>query len=50
VAKGCGRIEWSVLDWNEQAIRFYESLGAAPQQEWITYRLTAEAMAMLTDS
>jgi len=50
VARGCGRFEWSVLDWNEPAIRFYESLGAKPQDEWITYRLTAEAMVILADS
>lgn len=36
---GCGRFEWSVLDWNEPAIKFYQSLGAAPQDEWIRYRM-----------
>ncbi|MDO9322584.1 MAG: GNAT family N-acetyltransferase [Pseudomonas sp.] len=36
---GCGRFEWSVLDWNEPAIKFYKSLGAAPQDEWIRYRM-----------
>ena len=40
VELGCGRLEWSVLDWNEPAIRLYESIGAKPQSEWITYRLT----------
>ncbi len=36
---GCGRLEWSVLDWNEAAIKFYQSLGAAPQDEWVRYRM-----------
>ncbi|MDD1015451.1 GNAT family N-acetyltransferase [Pseudomonas rubra] len=36
---GCGRLEWSVLDWNEPAIEFYKSLGALPQDEWVRYRL-----------
>lgn len=45
VAEGCGRFEWNVLDWNEPAIRFYESFGARPQSEWVGYRLTGEALA-----
>ncbi len=44
VAKGCGRFEWSVLDWNTAAREFYESLGARPQEEWIIYRLTGQAL------
>ena len=44
---GCGRFEWSVLDWNEPAIRFYESLGAKPQREWIRYRLDQEQIESL---
>lgn len=44
VALGCGRMEWSVLDWNTPAIDFYESIGARPQEEWTTYRLTGEAL------
>lgn len=44
VALGCGRFEWSVLDWNTPAIDFYESFGACPQSEWITYRLTGQAL------
>lgn len=44
VANGCGRLEWSVLDWNEPAIGFYESLGAEPQNEWIRYRLDGERL------
>lgn len=44
VARGCGRFEWSVLDWNEPAIAFYESIGAKPQNEWIGYRLAGDAL------
>ncbi|MBU3059833.1 GNAT family N-acetyltransferase [Pseudomonas indica] len=40
----CGRLEWSVLDWNEPAIGFYDSIGAQPQKEWIRYRLDGEAL------
>jgi len=45
--RGCGRFEWSVLDWNEPAIRFYEALGAAPQSEWVRYRMAGEPLARL---
>ena len=41
------RIDWSVLEWNETAIRFYASLGAAPMDEWTGYRLTGTALAAL---
>ncbi|MFP6860236.1 GNAT family N-acetyltransferase [Pseudomonas sp.] len=44
VAKGCGRFEWAVLDWNQPAIDFYQSFGARPQDEWTTYRLTGQAL------
>lgn len=44
VARGCGRFEWSVLDWNQPAIDFYESFGARPQDAWTTYRLTGDAL------
>lgn len=44
VERGCGRFEWNVLDWNEPAIRFYESLGAKAQSEWVGYRLDGEAL------
>ena len=47
VAEGCGRFEWSVLDWNQPAIDFYESVGAKPQSEWVGYRLTGEALQAL---
>ena len=42
--RGCGRIEWSVLDWNEPSIAFYDSLGALPKHEWLLYRLTGAPM------
>jgi GNAT superfamily N-acetyltransferase len=47
VARGCGRVEWAVLDWNEPSIRFYRSLGAAPNDGWIVYRLTPPALQTL---
>lgn len=45
--RGCGRMEWAVLDWNEPAIRFYKRLGAVPLDEWTRYRLTGEALEKL---
>ena len=50
VEQGCGRFEWSVLDWNAPAIEFYESLGARPQSEWVRYRLEGEALLALARS
>lgn len=44
VAQGCGRFEWSVLDWNTPAIDFYRAAGALPQDEWTVYRLQGEAL------
>lgn len=44
VSRGCGRFEWSVLDWNEPAIRFYESLGASILHEWKLARVTGPAL------
>ncbi|MGO2128128.1 MAG: GNAT family N-acetyltransferase [Pseudoalteromonas prydzensis] len=44
LAKDCGRFEWVVLDWNQPAIDFYNSMGAEPQNEWIIYRLTGQAL------
>ena len=49
-ANDCGRFEWSVLDWNEPAIKFYESLGATAQAEWVRYRLDEEQIARLANS
>ena len=45
--RGCGRLEWSVLDWNEPSIQFYRSLGAAAKDEWTIYRVTGEALERL---
>jgi len=45
--RGCGRMEWSVLDWNEPSIQFYKSLGAVPMDEWTMYRMTENAIAKL---
>ena len=47
VERGCGRLEWSVLDWNTDAIQFYESLGARAMDEWTVYRVTGPALAQL---
>jgi GNAT superfamily N-acetyltransferase len=47
VERGCGRLEWSVLDWNRDAIAFYERLGARPNSEWTVYRLTGQALRSL---
>jgi GNAT superfamily N-acetyltransferase len=47
VERGCGRVEWAVLDWNAPAIRFYDSLGARPNDDWTIYRLTGEPLAAL---
>ncbi|CAM3795098.1 MULTISPECIES: GNAT family N-acetyltransferase [Pseudoalteromonas] len=44
LVKDCGRFEWVVLDWNQPAIDFYNSMGALPQNEWIIYRLTGQAL------
>ena len=43
--RGCGRMEWSVLDWNQPAIDFYRSLGTELKTEWTTCRLTGDALA-----
>lgn len=50
VERDCGRLEWSVLDWNETAIRFYESLGSVRMTDWTVCRLTGEALQSLADS
>ena len=44
VQRRCGRLEWSVLDWNQPAIDFYQSIGALPQSEWVRYRLDGDAL------
>jgi GNAT superfamily N-acetyltransferase len=45
--RGCGRLEWAVLTWNQEAIRFYERLGARPNSEWTVYRVFGEALQAL---
>jgi len=50
VTRGCTRFEWSVLDWNEPAIRFYRSLGAVPMDEWTVNRVTGDALVKLANS
>jgi GNAT superfamily N-acetyltransferase len=47
VERGCGRLEWAVLDWNREAIGFYERLGARPNSEWTVYRLSGESLSAL---
>jgi GNAT superfamily N-acetyltransferase len=48
--RGCGRMEWAVLDWNEPAIKFYGKLGANPMHEWTVFRLTGDEIAKLADA
>jgi GNAT superfamily N-acetyltransferase len=47
VSRRCGRMEWSVLDWNQPSIDFYRSLGAVPMDDWTMYRLTGEPLEAL---
>lgn len=47
VERGCGRVEWSCLNWNRPSIDFYLSLGAVPMEDWTTYRLTGETLGAL---
>ena len=49
-ARGCGRFEWRVLDWNEPSIKFYESLGASVMKEWLLVRMTEPGIAHLAGS
>ena len=50
LSKNCGRFEWSVLDWNEPAIQFYQSIGAKSQDEWVGYRLAGKALEEFANS
>lgn len=50
LSKNCGRFEWSVLDWNEPAIKFYQSIGAKSQDEWVSYRLTGKSLEEFANS
>ena len=47
VERGCGRLEWSVLDWNEPALELYRTMGAEPMSEWTTQRLSGDAIGKL---
>jgi GNAT superfamily N-acetyltransferase len=47
--RGCGRMEWAVLDWNEPAMKFYRALGAKPMDEWTVFRLTRDGIAKLAN-
>lgn len=49
VERRCGRLEWSVLDWNRRAIDFYQGLGAVPMDEWTIYRVTGDALTRLAN-
>jgi GNAT superfamily N-acetyltransferase len=48
--RGCGRMEWAVLDWNEPAIEFYKALGATPMHEWTVFRITRDEIAKLANA
>jgi GNAT superfamily N-acetyltransferase len=48
--RGCGRMEWAVLNWNDPAIQFYRKLGAKPMEEWTVFRLTRDGIAELAKS
>jgi GNAT superfamily N-acetyltransferase len=48
--RGCGRMEWAVLDWNEPAIKFYRALGATPMDEWTVFRLTRDGIERLANA
>jgi GNAT superfamily N-acetyltransferase len=48
--RGCGRMEWAVLNWNEPAIKFYDTLGAKPMNEWTVFRLTREEIEKLANA
>ena len=49
LAEGCGRMEWAVLNWNENAIALYRAMGAKPMDEWTVQRLTGEALHRLAN-
>jgi len=48
--RGCGRMEWAVLDWNQPAIQFYKKIGAVPMKEWRIFRMTTDGIAKLAQS
>ena len=50
VERGCRRLDWAVLDWNEPSLRFYRSLGAVPLEDWTLYRLSGDALQTMAQS
>jgi GNAT superfamily N-acetyltransferase len=48
--RGCGRFEWSALDWNTPAIQFYQRMGAKAMSEWTVFRLTGDALTRAADT
>jgi GNAT superfamily N-acetyltransferase len=48
--RGCGRLEWAVLDWNVDAIALYDAVGGRPQTEWITYRVSGPELSALAEA
>jgi GNAT superfamily N-acetyltransferase len=50
VERGCGRFEWSVLDWNEPAIGFYKKLGAVPMHDWTIFRVSGDTLQQLAQT
>ncbi len=49
IERNCGRLEWSVLDWNKPSIEFYKSMGAVPMEDWTVYRVTGRSLQELGD-
>ena len=49
VERGCGRLEWSCLDWNTPSIEFYKSLGAVPMEDWTVYRVTGDTLTTFAE-
>jgi GNAT superfamily N-acetyltransferase len=49
VERGCGRLEWSCLDWNQPSIDFYRSLGAEPMSDWTVYRMSGKTLERMAD-
>jgi GNAT superfamily N-acetyltransferase len=47
IQRNCGRVEWSVLTWNEQAIKFYKKIGASPKNEWMIYKISGNSLVQL---
>jgi RimJ/RimL family protein N-acetyltransferase len=50
IERNCGRLEWSVLDWNTPSIGFYKSLGAQPLDDWTIFRVTGDNLAKLAQN